>query len=192
MSMSSQTLLKIDEIKSFLKTRNDEDDAVLEMIADGVSEAFSRFTKRTLMTKTLSEYICDGNGLVDLYLPNWPVTTLTSLYESDALLVIDVDYKIDMSEGRLQRLGEESPVWPDGTRNLKMLNLVSGYTITATDTRPFDLKLAALKQVGAEYQRFVDKTFNEINRSLSGQSTSLLDKEFAIGVEDVLRRHMRV
>lgn len=191
MSMSSQTLLKIDEIKAFLKTRNDEDDSVLEMLADGVSEAFSRFTKRTLMTKTHTSLSLDGNGLVDLYLPNWPVTTLTSIYENDTLLVLNDDFEIDMDEGRLQRIGEESPLWPEGTRNI-VITCVAGYAITPTDTRPLDLKLAALKQVGAEYQRFVDKTWNEINRSLSGQSTSLLDKEFAIGVEDVLRRHMRV
>jgi len=191
MGMTTQTLLKIDEIKAFLKTRNDEDDSVLEMIADGVSEAFARYTKRTLMSKTYTAQALDGPGLVDLYLQNWPVTTLTSISEDDTALTLNTDFEINMDEARLERLGELSPVWSEGVRNI-VLTYTAGYTITPTDTRPRDLVFAALKQVAAEYQRFADKSFNEISRSLAGQSASFLDKEFAIGVEDVLRRHMRV
>lgn len=53
-------------------------DAVLERLADGVTELIERYTKRKFVTRTITE-VRDGDGGKMLYLHDFPIVTFTSL-----------------------------------------------------------------------------------------------------------------
>jgi hypothetical protein len=164
-----------------------EDDALIEMIIDGVSADFNSYVGRRILEQTETTAYLDGSGREILLLPRRPVTSIASVTENDALLVEgeEQDYRLYTDEGMLIRL---SGKWAKGRKNIVLGSYKSGYAIA---NLPKDLKLAALKQVAFEYQEQRTKSWGEVSRSMSDGSVSKREvTKFLPDVKETLDRYL--
>lgn len=168
MALSTKALVTMEDTKAILEIQNDNRDAILEMQVEGVSAAFDNYTDRALASATYTALELDGNGLNVYQLPNWPVTTLTSVELDGILLTEGSDFELDYATGRL-RLMEASARWTDAAKNIK-ITYTAGYIIATAV--PKDLRMAALTQIAFEFQQFVQKAWGITNRGQAGSNTS--------------------
>jgi hypothetical protein len=177
MSLSANALVTISDAKGILKKTDDQDLTFLEALIDGVSVHFNGETGRTLMSATYTAEKFDGSGWADFWLPNYPVTALTSVYENDALLIVDTDYYAYLSEGRLRRTAAGWPgefgLWSALPKAIK-ITYTAGYSAL---TIPSDLKLAALIQISQGWDKFLHKSWGQSTRSIAGQSVSFEEND---------------
>jgi hypothetical protein len=166
MSLIAQALVTADEADAYLQNQNADHDDVIEFIINGVSQDFSAFAGRRFVSAVYTAFRLDGNGEHHLYLPDWPVTTLTSVAEDDVALVEDTDFYADDENGVLERVGRR---WRHAHQNI-LLTLTAGF-VQAT-TLPANIKLAALKEIQRQYQIFLTKGQGELSRSMQGGSVS--------------------
>lgn len=195
MSLSANAIVTMDEARDFVKKTDDQDIGVLEMIIKGVQAIFDRFTDRTLEQTTYTAVKFDGSGWADFWLPAKPITTLTSVYENDVLLVVDTDYYAYLTEGRLRRIasldsevGDISGQWTTRSQGIKV-SYVAGY---AAATWPWDLKHAALIQVADHWQKFLHKSWGEMSRSVASQSVTVQVGDLLDVVKSTLQRYRRI
>lgn len=195
MSLSANAIVTIDEARAFLKKTEDSDLAVLEQIIKGVQGAFDRFTDRTLESTAYTAVKFDGNGWTDFWLPNKPITLLTSVHENGTLLVADVDFYVYMTEGRLRRIasldsevGDISGYWTTRAQGVKV-TYTAGY---AAATWPGDLKEAALIQVSDHFQKFLHKSWGDMTRSVASQSVTVETGAMLPVVQAILKKHRRI
>jgi hypothetical protein len=143
-----------------------QDDAMIEILIDGVSAKFNSYVGRRILEQTETTAYLDGNGKGTLFLPRYPSVTITSLTESDITLTEgkDKDFRIYADEGMLKRLGG---CWAVGKKNIVLTSYKAGWAIASL---PKDLKLAALMQVAAEFQEFKNRSWAEVSRSMGDGS----------------------
>ncbi len=191
MALSSIALVTVQQAKEFLKKRDDEDLAVMEAIVDGVSGAFNAATDRTLKSTEYTGLELDGTGRADLWLPNYPVTTLTSVVEDGATLVEGTDFYAYLTTGRLRRAASvidgEPAAWTTKPKAV-VVSLEAGY---AEGSVPADMVLACLMQTAHLWQKFMTKSWAELSRSAGGQSVSISDQDLLPFVRSVLARYRR-
>jgi hypothetical protein len=172
-----------DEAKEFLKKDDDEDIVVLDAIVNGVCQFIKGFTGRVLPQTVYTAVKYDGNGRPDFWLPNYPVSALTSVYENDVLLVLDTDFYAYLDTGRLRRSG----LWTIEPQGIKT-TYTGGY---AAASIPTDIKLGCLIQVTDIWQKFQHKSFGEISRSLASQSVTVTEQDVLPIVKTLLARYRR-
>ena len=161
-SLDANAIVTLVQAKALLEILDTKYDAILATLINGVSTLFDITTRRNLMTKTYTAVYFDGNGMPDLFLPNYPVTVITSITEDDIALVegVDEDYILYAEEGRLLRDG----VWLEGAKKIKM-TYTAGYVIVGTITLPADLKLKCLKRVAIEWKKYRDRSWGESSKT---------------------------
>jgi len=133
----------------------------------------------------------DGSGRTYLYLPNWPVLSLTSIYEDDVLLVEDTDfYVVDESLGILERA--ESIKWTRTKRGIAA-TYTAGYLTqpNAAPTVPADLKLACAMQAADLWKKIKDQAWSKTSQTVGGQTVSFSEKELIPFVKSTLERYWR-
>lgn len=176
-------LVTRDEAKEFIKKTTDENDAVLDAVINGVCEFIRGFTNRYFPAATYTAVKYDGSGRPDFWLPNYPVTALTSVHENDVLLVSDTDFYAYLDTGRLRRNG----AWTGVPKGIKV-TYAAGY---AAASMPADLKLGCLIQVSDIWSKFLHKSFGEITRSLASQSITVTEQDVLPVVKTLLARYRR-
>ena len=189
MSLGVNALVTLDEAKAFLKKTDDADLSVLELLIDGVSEQFNAATDRTLKTTTYTDLYLDGNGQPDIYLPNYPVTTLTSVYEDGTLLTegLTGDFVLYSSNNGAW-LHKLSGTWLEGPKTIK-ITYTAGYGAVSpagSPALPQRVKTACLIQLGDFWQKFSHKSWGETARSLANQSVTIVDKDILPIVKTML------
>lgn len=172
-----------DEAKEFLKKKDDDDIVMLDAIINGVCEFIRGFTGRVFPSATYTAVKYDGNGRPDFWLPNYPVSALTSVHEDDVLLTLDTDHYAYLDTGRLRRNG----VWTTTPQGIKV-TYTAGYSVASM---PTDLKLGCLIQVADFWQKFQHKSFGEISRSLASQSVTVMEQDVLPAVKTLLARYRR-
>lgn len=172
-----------DEAKEFLKKDDDQDIVVLDAIINGVCEFIKGFTGRVLPQTTYTAVKYDGSGRSNFWLPNYPVSALTSVHEDNVLLTLDTDYYAYLTTGRLLRNG----VWSATPQGIKA-TYTAGY---APASMPTDIKLACLIQATDVWQKFQHKSFGEISRSLASQSVTVTEQDVLPLVRTLLNRYRR-
>jgi uncharacterized phiE125 gp8 family phage protein len=187
--LGAQALVTVADAKGILKKTDDNDLTTLELLIGAVSDHFNGETGRALMTASYTAEKFDGTGWADFWLPNYPVTTLTSVHENDILLVLDTDYYAYLADGRLRRTAAGWPgefgLWSSSPKAIKV-TYVAGYTPSSI---PGDLKLAALIQIAQEWEKFLHKSWGQTNRSIAGQSVTIESKDDF--VERILEKYKR-
>jgi hypothetical protein len=175
MALITQALVTADEVDSYIQNQNATNDTVIEYIINAVSQMFSTYCDRAFITATYTALKLDGNGRSDFYLPNWPVTLLSSIAEDGVALTVDVDFYADLPHGILSKARWNWP-WYDVTAKwtTKPQGILVTYTAgyTQAGTLPADLKLAALKEIARQYQAFITKDTGDASRSVQGSSVS--------------------
>ena len=174
MALIAQALVTADEVDAYIQNQIATNDVVIEYLINGVSQQFASYCDRAFISTTYTATKIDGPGGAELYLPNWPVTTLTSVTEDDVLLTVDVDFYSYPASGMLTKFRSNWP-WYDvaATWTTKQQGIVvtyaAGYTLALL---PADVKLAALKEIARQYQVFVAKQNGVASSSVSGSSSS--------------------
>ena len=199
MSLITQSLVTAAEAEDYCQIQSPEHDVVIERIINGVSQQFSTYASRNFISAVYTAVKMTGNGTAYLYLPNWPVTTLTTVVEDGATLTLDTDFYSDQTEGLLTKANYHGTLygamygystnWSINTHAI-VITYTAGYTAALL---PADLKLAALKEIARQYQAFITKDTGESSRSVQGSSTSKSDPARPEWMEVVSRyRRLRV
>jgi hypothetical protein len=190
--MSTLALVSLADVKAYIGKETDEDTAVLETIINSVSAVFNGYTKRNLAKQTYTAVYLDGNGQERLYLPNWPITVVTSLYEDNVLMVAgeNSNYLLYADDGYVLRM-PSGAVWMTGPKKIKITYDAGYVCLTGTITLPFDLKFAALKQIAYEFSQYSKKTWGESARSFADGSISIEIPGLLKDVQDILWRYRR-
>jgi hypothetical protein len=68
-----------EDIKQYLNIKDDSEDANLLVIAEFGQRFVERYTRRLFASES-RVYVMDGNGTERMYLPDWPITSVTSVY----------------------------------------------------------------------------------------------------------------
>ena len=187
-------LLTLAQAKEMLKipTLTTASDALLCSMIDGVSDGFNSYTGRILATATYTAATYNGSGSRYQFLPNYPLTAVTTVKETDegGNESTITAYVPDNARGILiKNLGEGN--WCPGTLNIKV-TYVAGYVITGTPTIPGDLKLACLEQVAYEYKKFSQQGWGVTSVSYpDGTISKVGEAEFLPMVKATLDRYRR-
>lgn len=189
---TSIALVTLDDARAFVgkKSSETEDDAILEILIDGVSERFNAAVGRRLLEQTEATAYLDGNGRQTLLLPRYPNVSLAGLTEGGVALVEgeDQDYRLYPDTGILVRLGAGR--WAHGRKNIVLSSYKAGWAQAAL---PKDLKLAALVQIAADYQDYRTHSWGELSRSFSdGSVTRREEGEFLSVVKATLEKYRSV
>jgi hypothetical protein len=198
MSLIAQALVTAAEAEGYCQLQNPDHDVVVEMIINSVSQQFSTFASRQFMTAVYTALKLTGNGTAYLYLPNWPVTTLTSVAEDTATLTVDTDFYADLTEGLLTKAsfygtlygemyGYSASPWSINTHGI-VVTYTAGYTAALL---PWDLKMAALKEIARQYQIYLTKSNGVSSASVQGSSVSAATPDKPEWME-VVSRYRRI
>lgn len=156
---TTHAILSLEDMKEYLKEDGDSHDPIIETLINAISIAFeSACGGRVFIEATYSTLYLNGTGNKMLYVPHYPITSISTVHEDDVLLTGGSDYDVsydyviygDEGEGYLWKAG----TWSEGLKNVKLTSLKAGYTLA---TIPDDLKLAAMVMVEKEFQKHLNK-----------------------------------
>jgi hypothetical protein len=199
--MSGANIVTIDEAKAHMGSSGVvPDQASVETAIETVSRRFASFFGMTSLRKTTYTSVAlDGTGERYLYLPAYPVVSITSIYEDGVLLVENTDFYVDYEAGIVERAGtlltgyEETTgygKWLD-KRKAVVVTYVAGYDISGTVTLPWDIKAAALNEAARMAIAIKNSMFGETSRSLEGATISFETGEFLPDTLATLKRYRR-
>lgn len=128
MTLESNALVTLARQKTYMLEESSDHDTILEMLINGVSSFFDLFADRTtLREQAYSNVLLDGNGKNRLYVPDFPINSITALEESDVALTEDTDFYVysRYNQGYLKRNGDN---WLEGHKNID-LSYSAGFKI---------------------------------------------------------------
>lgn len=96
-------------------TARSDQDAILTVVANSVSEGLERATSRVFLQRSAIPETVNGNGRRSLFLKFFPIITLTSI-AIDGVTVTASDYAVDAQMGQVTLKG--GAVWPSGVGNI--------------------------------------------------------------------------
>ena len=138
-ALKSNALITEAELEMFLQTTLATD--LANTFINAASDFIERFCNRKFISQTYIDEAYDGNGERDLYLDNFPITTLTTVKNWDAYnntllytYTVNLEYVLYGTEGYIHMWGG----WAKGTKNYK-ITYIAGYAIASV---PYDLKKA--------------------------------------------------
>jgi hypothetical protein len=195
MSVAATSLVTLDQLKAYFGPgfEGNQNDALLELLIDSVSATFGARIDRTLAKATYTSLKLDGPDGPDLILPNFPVVSITSIYEDEVLLVENTDYYVDYAAGVVHRIGGN---WVKGWHEI-VITYVAGYVVqgatpgTGETALPADLKLACMIQVAREWKKTQGSEWGESSRTFPDGSTTRIERGLLKEVEEILVRYSR-
>jgi hypothetical protein len=193
MSLTENAIITAEDAAIVLGSLPQGDDLpVLELAIEAVSSLVRDKTNCDLvpLAATYAAEKIDGSGRLFLYLPHWPVTVLTSIYEDDVLLILDTDFYADLDNGVLERAGGLK--WTKTQRGITA-TYTAGYLTqpNATPTIPVDLKLACAMQAIDLWKKLKDKSWSKTSQTIGSQTVNFSEKEIIPFVESTLKRYWR-
>ncbi len=168
-------LITTTELKPYLKIEASETtfDALLASFISEISKLIQNFIGCDVKQATYSSIKVNGNGRSILYLPNWPITAVSSITEDGVTLTEGTDFEIDVNGESLVKLSSlsitttaERGKWSKGIKNITV-SYTAGFSAT-----PNDLKLACKKQIGHEWKQQTNKEWGETSRSFPDGSVA--------------------
>lgn len=193
MSLSANAIITLADAKAFLHKQNiSTDDDIIETVIEAVSATFQNEAGPDLKSVTYTAEVNDGTGKSFLYLPHYPVTTLTSVVEDGSTLVKDTDYFIDMDGGILEKANygcgyhSFSGRWTRSKGGV-VVTYVAGYA-----TLPADIKLAALIELSRKCSMIEHSMFGETSRTVENVSITVNTDELLPATIATLGRYTRL
>jgi len=195
----------IANLKAYLQITDTSDDTFLTSCTNRAGEFVEQFTHRRFASSSRT-YVVDGSGTERLYLPDWPVTTVTSIYgpcyhaprhmtatggSVSASELVDGDYYVigniglrDEAKDHILRIN--SDVWGAGNQNFQVI-ATTGYS-----TIPSDLYQASIEVAATMYNTGHHGTLGKTALSTDGGSSAYeLEKGMPSGTLDTLKRYRR-
>ncbi len=148
---SSYDLTTLANVKDELSISDGSSDALLRRYITSASHAASNYCNRVFAVETVSERFLPGRYPSGHYhnwgtksevlqLSRFPLITVTSITEDDALLVVDTDYLANSPNGQLTRVSDDFPIRWMAQEVVAVYS--SGYATT-----PADLEDAVIRMV---------------------------------------------
>ena len=184
-SLDDNALITTEDLKAYLDMKDSTQDKLLEILINAISTLFDQYTSRNLKEATYTDLYLDGNGEEIMYLPDWPIGSITSIAEDSVALTEgeDNDYYLYADEGYLVRI---SAVWLKGYKTIK-ITYKAGYL-----TVPKDLQLACMEQVAYEWQRQKNRTWGESSKSKGDFNISYIKDDLLSQVKKVLDSYRKM
>lgn len=186
MALKANAITSLEHIKVFLEIKDDSHDSLLELLIDGVSALFDSYCGHQFAEATDTTLYLDGNGERELELPRWPVTSIATVELNDIALTegADEDYVL-YSSNHDAYLWKTAGTWGTGKKSIKLTTFKAGFTAALM---PSDVEVAALKQIGKEYQKWKAKNWAETSRSFPDGSISMSTENLLPEVKETLSR----
>ena len=204
------TLLSI--IKEELEITITDNDSILERYINAASEFILKYVERDLIRKTYTDERYVGTDSTLLYLDNYPVESITSIFIDDYELdETDGDYEITESDKEIGKLYRQA-IWPatskiygdltataynESERNITV-TYIAGYCTPKQDdesecTRnlPYDIEEVCIGLVSRRYNIRCAGNQGQQNIKIGQFQTtwrSLLDDEYIAVLEKYKRR----
>lgn len=141
MALEDYALITLDNLKTFLGITGSDQDSLLEMLINQVTDYIETRTDRRFKETTYTEEEYDGTGQSELVLKQFPIITFTKLEKNNATDNTDSweevdtdDYWIDESEGILTK----TTLFNKGKHNYRA-TYTAGY-----ETIPYDVQFLAM------------------------------------------------
>ena len=184
MAVNSTALCSLAQVRSLLSMTTDTSkDTLLEMIINAVSKQFEEYCRRSFSSATHTEYY-DGDGSTDLWVKQWPITSITSIYNcttippefASAELEDSTYYAAD--DDAAGRIVFYNSFLYHGRRNVKV-TYVAGYSRgtgpgETDDALPFDLQFACARHCARVFSEIHDKRDGLASKSLNDGSTTYI------------------
>jgi len=174
-------------------------DTVLAELVEHASAAISVWCNRKFATATYTGELYDGSGTPSLYLDQWPITSVTSIYldstrvwSSSALLTEYTalntagDYYphlLEQGQGLVERVNGS---WAKGQRNIKA-TYVAGYA-----TIPDAIRQACLRLIGHMYDVRTRGLHAVTSESIPGGSVTFIGHGMPDDVQQLILPYRRV
>lgn len=177
-------LALVDDVKQFLNKTGNEEDSVLALLLDGVSETIRTGIGHSLEEETVTE-VLRSVGLAGIVLGN-PVVSITSIKE-DTLTLATTDW---LREGRTLHRLSDGLITRWGRTDVTVVYRAGFETI------PADIKLAAVSQAAFEYKQTKgggDRLgLSSKAPSQGGDSVGYVPYDLLPGVRATIRRRARL
>lgn len=185
-------LTVLSQTKEYLGITDTSKDTEITNIMNRVLKAIETYTGRNLEERTYTDLYLNGSGNRFLRLPNYPIISITSIYDDDSL-VASTKYFINKEKGMLI-LKDGEGNWTEGIYTIK-ITYTAGYKQGATGASvefPKDLESAWVKQTAKEWQDKEHSLLGISSRSAADGSISYIEKgEFLKEVESILQRYKK-
>lgn len=185
---TANSLIALDEIKTYLNISGADYDTILEQLIDGVSWKFNAYTNRKLKARDLTEYY-NGKGRNYLFTREYPINSdkdsIEIYVDSDrdygAGTKVDADtIIIDSDIGKITLEEDTFVCYPQGTK----IVYNAGYS-----TIPYDLTEACRKQVKYEFLKWKDNREGKNTVNIDAGSITFSEEAMLPEVEQVLKRY---
>lgn len=183
-------LISLDDAEDLLKISNSNatETEILEALIDQVSAMINRYCGRQFISRSWTEYY-NGRGQAELILRNFPIVSITSLYNSTNLREWTSTYLVDVSANVLVkkdqgiiRLWNNEHSFLSGEENIKIV-YTAGYAVADV---PQDLKFAARKWVAKLYKDY-NAGIHNIQSQTIGENTTTYS---VVKVPDEVKGHL--
>ncbi len=178
-------IVSLAEAKAFLKITAASEDSILETMINRASIWANDYTGRLLLSRTNTEYY-DGDGTDILILRQYPVTSITNLYDDvdrafgSNTIIPAADIVLNTENGII-RLFNGTAAFNTGMMNVKAV-YVAGYV-----TPPESVKEAVLVHVGHSYRRqYVDQKFGVSSETVGDRTTSYANDDIPLRAKALL------
>ena len=177
-------LVKLEEVKQWMGNTSSNLDSVLAMLINSVSEAITEYCNNNFLSDT---YLFHGHGEGQqlLFLPNTPITAVSSLTINSASV------PASLKEGDGGYTITENAIALSGGRTYTRgyANVRCSYTAGLAKV-PNDVKQACMEMIAL---RLKEKDRVGISsKSLAGESITFLTKSMPESVREALSNYMRV
>ena len=191
-------------LKEFLQipSADTDDDTFLENCANRAGDFIENYCQRRFNSSERT-YIVSGSGSVNLYLPDWPITAVTSIHgpctefpraystevDSDYYVIANVGYP-DERKDSIIKIGaggaNSTAVWSFGNANYQVI-ATTGYS-----SLPSDLAEAAIELASHLYNLGKHARLGLSAKSVDGGNLSYeLERGIPYTVRAVLNRYKR-
>ena len=181
-------LISLAEAKTYLKESTTDSDTIITDLVNEASAFCNKYCERHLLAKDYVEYY-DGNGRDRLYLQNFPVITLTSLYnatsdrtfDADSLVTIADDVLLNKEDGIIRLWNNES-YFLVAVGNVEVI-YTAGWVLASV---PNALKLAVKLLVATEYKLWQEQKFGLQSESVNSRSRTWREDTVSMQAKRIL------
>ena len=167
MTLRSNALIALKDLKVYLTIKKDAPVILLEKLIDSVSQDLQNRLGRDLVYTSYTDVKLNGNGRTRLYLPAWPIWSISALTEGGETRTENSDYFLkgtERDQGYLIKTAggvtdEEGKIWEEGMNNI-VVSYIAGYWVDTAPEEgdetemPEDIQMAVAAQVGIMQKRF--------------------------------------
>lgn len=207
--MNAYALTTVARVKTYLEITSSDNDTVLEVLIDAVTDFIENECDRRFKKTTYTGTKIDGDGTNEIVLPQWPVVSgqTFTLYErnstsgygndnaSDWDTVDSTDYRVDLVAGIVRATFK----FLDGFENYKVdftagydFENASGTLVPLSSVGLSDLELVAWKLISREFQKRKGtgdiQSMRLYNYSVTFSKEAYQDDE----IREVLEKYKRV